>query len=271
MAAYRIPGPVGLTRGTDLQSGCQRQTGFPPGPIGRQLLQFIPSGPHLRFDFRAREPVDRIEKLETELGYSSKHIQRAKRNGMVAWDISALIDYCKSEQVLLVIRSAKPESRDYRHRRGFAAKPKEAGGESQKIKTGPKGVLSREEVERHSDFGGVWKHEYHAQSEGFYSDYDIMCAWRRSGGEYKLISEREIGVGDQPGPLIDDLNEACGWMFKHGANDYFLFVDRKRRNPPKSSDRYVVFGPNGRVYEFENPMRLDAFYKQLKLEVPYKE
>jgi hypothetical protein len=215
--------------------------------------------------------VDRIEKLERELECSELDINLAIRNGMVAWDVIALRDYCSSEEVLLVIRSANPKSREYRYRKGFQAKPSEAGGELQKIKTGPEGVLLKKDVEMNPDFGGVWKHPSHEQAEGFYSDYDIMCVWRRCGRQYELIDEKEIGDFDRPGPLLDDLNTACGWMFKHGANDYWLWPNGKRRNPPKSSDRYIVFDPEGRVHEVKSPKRLVSFYEQLNLEVPYKE
>lgn len=60
-------------------------------------------------------------------------------------------------------------------------------------------------------------------------------------------------------------------MFKHGANDHWLYRDGKRRNPPKTSDHYVVFDPNGGVSEFQNPEALSKFYKRLRLPLPYKD
>ena len=266
MAAYRMPGPVGMNTTTDMVDDSQVKHGFPPGPIGldppRRLDPFVHS----------INEVDRIERLERELDCSPSDIDLAKRNGMVAWDVVALRDYCTSKKVLLVIRSANPKSREYRYRKGFSAKPSEASGESLKIKTGSKGVLLRKDVEENPDFGGNWKHAYHAQSEGFYSDYDIMCAWRRSGSRYEryeLIQKSEIGDFDYPGPLLEDLNEACGWMFKHGANDHWLNENGRRRNQPKISDRYVAFDPDGHVHEFQNPIALSTFYRQLRLQVPY--
>jgi len=200
-----------------------------------------------------------VDKLEPSL-CGSGDIRLGNMVGMPGWEIRMLKEFCDRESLMLIIRACNPDNRQYMYKQGYAPKPVGMESKTSTLASGPKGLVAADRL-TNKDQASIDNSELrnYLQGKSFYSDYDLMSAWRRrSASRCKKIDTNN----DE---FLHSLNAVVGLRFMHGGNDDYY--NRKTgkflgAGNVKPSELFVVIGAYDKPFDIHGLNALKLYYQQ---------
>ena len=200
-----------------------------------------------------------VDKLEISL-CGTGDMRLGKMVGMPGWEIRLLKEFCDRESLMLIIRACNPDNRQYMYKQGYAPKPVGMNSKTSTLESGPKGIVAADRLTE-KDQQSIDNSDLrnYLQGKSFYSDYDLMSAWRRhSASRCKKIDTNNDA-------FLHSLNAIVGLRFMHGGNDdyynrktgEFLGTDNVKPN-----EQFVVIGAYDKPFDIAGLDDLKRYYKQ---------
>ncbi|TVZ40690.1 hypothetical protein P886_0017 [Alteromonadaceae bacterium 2753L.S.0a.02] len=200
-----------------------------------------------------------VDRLEPSL-CGTGDIRLGKMVGMPGWEIRMLKELCDREALMLIIRACNPDNRQYMYKRGYAPKPVGMESKTSSLSSGPKGLVAADRLsskDKQSIANSELKH--YLQGKSFYSDYDLMSAWRRRNPNRC----KKIDTNDTE--FLYSLNSVVGLRFMHGGNDDYYNRQTGKfagAGNVKPGEVFVVIGAYDKPFDIHGLNALKLYYQK---------
>lgn len=167
-------------------------------------------------------------------------ISIAEKTGLNAVDLETLQEFCMRERMLMIFRSPRGIGRQIVGLGGIDVRPK------------PSTI--------HDKTGGRWITRGNTM---YVSDYDLLSVWRRAGSGYARFP---LPPGDiRTDTFLKAVNKNLVMKLQHGANDDYLEVDGRPKNPD-IGDHFCVIPEHGLLSVCASRNEMRDFYASHNLQ-----
>ena len=203
------------------------------------------------------ERSDEKAKFERTLGFSKPQIRLAKRVGMLAYELYPMHRHCVMEKMYVIVRTGNEVRREHVNLAGAFAKH---GGIKEKTSNQPTPGLivfgkddPKPQPPEYNE--GLFNDMFKDGVQRFYSDIDLMSAWRHRG--------EKLDTNSLDFQYL--INIPLGREVMHGGNDDFYDPETGRfcghENVTKDDD-FLVLGMNSQPLIISGMADLGKWYKR---------
>jgi hypothetical protein len=202
---------------------------------------------------RSEEKVE----FEKSLGFEDDEIKLARRIGMFAYELFPLHNHCVDEEMYVIARTSSETRREFAYTSGTFAKHGGIKKKTSKQTTPGLIVYGKNDPKPRPPKRnkGLFNDMFKDGVQRYYSDIDLMSAWKHTG---EKIDTNSIDFQYL-------INIPLGREVMHGGNDDFYhaktgaFLGRKNI---KKHDDFLVFGKDATPFIIEGFDNLEDWYRR---------